>query len=222
MTVNRIPLKEEPIAGPDIVEKYDSYARRYMAPEYKYFVRKILHKGNQESGKVLDIGVGSGRLAVELAGVKGCDFNITGLDISRDMLKKARENARYARIEDKMEFVLASGSKLPFKDKAFDLVISYASLHHWFSPVEVFNEAYRVMKDNGFIIIRDNRRVYGNLFWKTLIRTFLLFQSKNDRDKWPRSILSSYTIPEIKSIIRETHIRQYKVGHRFCKVGCVY
>jgi len=52
-----------------------------MMPEYKYFVRKILQKGIR-AVKVLDIGTGSGRLAIELAKAAGCNFEITALDIS--------------------------------------------------------------------------------------------------------------------------------------------
>jgi ubiquinone/menaquinone biosynthesis C-methylase UbiE len=43
--------------------------------------------------QVLDIGTGSGRLAIELVKTRGCDFRVVALDISPNMLIKARENA---------------------------------------------------------------------------------------------------------------------------------
>src|SRR4030042_560265 len=101
---DRIPLPEEPIGDMDAVIQYDNGARYYIMPEYKYFVRKILRRGIR-SGRVLDIGTGSGRLAIELAKVKDCHFDIVALDISENMIKKARENARCSGVENRMSCV---------------------------------------------------------------------------------------------------------------------
>ena len=91
-TGNRIPLPE-PIADVEAVVQYDKGARLYMMPEYKYFVGKVLKKGIR-SGRVLDIGTGSGLLAIELAKARDCHFDILAVDISWNMIRQARENAR--------------------------------------------------------------------------------------------------------------------------------
>ena len=92
MMIDRIPLTQEPIAEAEAVAQYDKGARLYMLPEYKYFVWKVLRRGIK-SGRVLDIGTGSGRLAIELAKARGNNFEIIGLDVSANMLQKAGENA---------------------------------------------------------------------------------------------------------------------------------
>jgi ubiquinone/menaquinone biosynthesis C-methylase UbiE len=212
----RVPLAEEPISEKGAVVQYDKGARLYMLPEYKYFVWKILRRG-VKGGRVLDIGTGSGRLAIELARARGCEFEIIGLDISENMLSKARENARRSGVEDRIDFILATASNLPFPDKSFDLVISYASLHHWFEPVKVFNEAQRVRKNQGSILIRDNQRVYGNQFWEAFIWTVSRFMNKRHRDNWPKAILSSYTLPEVKTILRESKLKDYRLSTDFIK-----
>jgi ubiquinone/menaquinone biosynthesis C-methylase UbiE len=210
MEVKRIPLVDEPISGQNKVAEYDRYAGIYMFPEYKYFVYKILNHGIR-GGRVLDIGTGSGRLAIELAKVKNCHFEIIALDISGEMLKRARENARKAGVEDKIKFVLASASFLPFQDESIDLVISYASLHHWSKPVSVFKEIKRVTKQTGKVIIRDNRRVYGDKVWESLVWGISLFMSKPRRENWRKVILSSYTIPEIQDLLKKTGFENYRV-----------
>ncbi len=212
--VDRIPLTQEPIAEMDAVRQYDKGARLYIMPEYKYFVQKILRKGIR-SGRVLDIGTGSGRLAIELAKARGCNFNIVGLDISENMLSKARENAQKAGVHDRIEFTLGTAEALPFPDQSFDLIMSYASLHHWFQPVRVFNEAQRACKKSGSILIRDNKRVFGNPFWEVFIWSISRFMNKRHRDNWPKAILVSYTLPEVRALVRESDLKNCCVRSDF-------
>lgn len=211
---NRIPLKKEPISGVDAVRQYDRGAKLYMMPEYKYFVRKILKK-NIRSGRVLDIGTGSGLLAIELAKVKNCHFDITAVDISKSMISKARENAMFSVAKKKLSFINATAAALPFADNSFDLVISYASLHHWFEPVAVFNEIARVMSEAGQVIIRDNRRVYQNPLWKAVIWFVSRFMNRRHRKNWPKAILASYTIPEVRDILSKSKLNNCRVNSDF-------
>ncbi len=212
--VKRIPLPQEPIAEMDAVCQYDKGARCYMMPEYKYFVRKIIRKGIK-GRRVLDIGTGSGLLAIELAKAKGRHFDITAIDISPNMIKKALENARRAGVEDKIRFLVSTAAALPFLDNSFDLVISYASLHHWSEPVVVFNETGRVVKETGDVLIRDNKRVYQNPFWKSVIWLMSRFMNKRHRENWPKAILASYTIPEVNGLLSRSQLRDYRVTSDF-------
>jgi ubiquinone/menaquinone biosynthesis C-methylase UbiE len=212
--VDRVPLTQEPIAEMNAVLQYDKGARLYMLPEYKYFAWKVLRKG-LKSGKVLDIGTGSGRLAIELAKTRHTNFKIVGLDISENMLLQARENALQAGVQTKIDFVFGTASRLPFSDGAFDLVVSYASLHHWFDPAGVFREAQRVCSKSGLVVIRDNQRVYGNPVWEAFIWAISCFMNKRHRDNWPKAILASYTLPEIKAILKESDLKAYRVSSDF-------
>ena len=212
--VKRVPLEQEPIAEMGDVRQYDKGARLYIMPEYRYFVWKILRKGIRR-GRVLDIGTGSGRLAIELAKAKGCSFEITGLDVSENMLVQARENARQAGLDGKIKWVLANADTLPFPNGYFDLVISYASLHHWFRPSTVLQEARRVTREGGRLFIRDNKRVYGNPFWDVFIWTISRFMNKRHRDNWPKAILASYTVPEARALLREAGLPGYRVVSDF-------
>jgi ubiquinone/menaquinone biosynthesis C-methylase UbiE len=107
--------------------------------------------------------------------------------------------------------------RLPFPDKSFDLVISYASLHHWFQPEKVLSEAQRVLKDGGVMMIRDNQRVYGNPFWEAFIWVLSHFMNKRHRDNWPKAIMSSYTLPEVKAIVKGSGLKNYRVGKDFIR-----
>jgi ubiquinone/menaquinone biosynthesis C-methylase UbiE len=211
---DRIPLPEDPISGTGAVNQYDKGAKLYMIPEYKYFVRKILKKGIS-SGRVLDVGTGSGLLAIELAKAKDRRFDIVAIDISESMINKARENAKLEGVENKISFINATASALPFDDNYFDLVISYASLHHWFEPVTVFNEIARVTGKTGYAIIRDNKRVYQNPVWKSIIWLVSRFMNRRHRENWPKAILASYTIPEVRDILNRSKLNNYRIKSDF-------
>jgi ubiquinone/menaquinone biosynthesis C-methylase UbiE len=211
---NRIPLSEEPIADLDAVIQYDRGAKLYMMPEYKYFVGKILKKGIR-SGRVLDIGTGSGLLAIELAKAKNCHFDIIAVDSSKNMVNKARENAELYGVADKIEFIVATAASLPFPENSFDIVVSYASLHHWFKPVAVFNEVARIIKETGLAFIRDNKRLYQNPALKAIIWSVSRFMNKRHRENWPKAILASYTIPEVHEMLSRSRLDGYRVKSDF-------
>jgi len=213
----RISLPQEPIAEKEAVEQYDKGAKRFMVPEYRYFVRKILSKGKKR-GKVLDIGTGSGLLALELADMKGNDFDIVAIDVSANMLGKARENAFKAGQDDKIKFLMTNGAALPFCGDSFDLVISYASLHHWFEPVLIFNEIERVTKDTGVIIIRDNKRIYQNPLLRFGVWIVSRFMNEGHRTIWQKAMLASYTVPEVKEIISKSRLRDCHVNSDFMRI----
>jgi ubiquinone/menaquinone biosynthesis C-methylase UbiE len=210
----RVPLLEEPIADMDAVIQYDRGAKLYMMPEYKYFVGKVMKKGIR-SGRVLDIGTGSGLLAIEMAKAKNCNFEIVAVDISENMILKAKENARRAGVADKIKFMVATAATIPFADNSFDIVISYASLHHWFEPVTVLNEVSRVTGENGSAVIRDNKRVYQNPVWKAVIWLMTRFMNRRHRENWPKAILASYTVPEVREMLSRSRLNNFRVKSDF-------
>lgn len=69
---------------------------------------------------VLEVGVGTGRIAVPLA-ERG--FQITGIDISKEMLRNLREKRRDIRV------LLAESSALPFRPSSFDAILFSHILH---------------------------------------------------------------------------------------------
>lgn len=69
--------------------------------------------------RILDVGVGTGRLAEPL---QNAGFEILGIDISKKMMSKAREKGV-------QNLVIADARFIPFKDKSFDVTISVHVLH---------------------------------------------------------------------------------------------
>jgi ubiquinone/menaquinone biosynthesis C-methylase UbiE len=214
LSADRIPLAEESFSGNDISRRYDEHAKRYMMPVYRHFAR-IIARTSLAGCRVLDIGTGSGLLAIELARLPHRDFRLTGIDTSEDMLRVAQENVEQAGFRHRIALKVASASTIPFADGSFDVVVSNASLHHWSNPQAVFNEIKRVISYEGFCLIRDNMRL--SPLHTPLIDTFCLLKrmSKESRNLWMRAIRASYTTTEVKAMLAMSGLNGWKVNTNF-------
>lgn len=58
--------------------------------------------------------------------------------------------------EKEFIFKVNTATTLPFKDNQFDFITLYQSAHHFTHPNEMLNEIYRILKPNGYILIREH------------------------------------------------------------------
>jgi ubiquinone/menaquinone biosynthesis C-methylase UbiE len=206
----RIPLKEEPFSGIELCRSYDEHARRFMMPVYRDFVRKIL-KRNPGGNRILDIGTGSGLLAIEFFKALKSEARITGIDISEDMLSIAHQNAVKAGLGNKIDFKVSSAAAMPFSDGSFDLVISNASLHHWIDPQAVCSEIKRVTVKGGFCFIRDNMRLSPIFNPLISLISYIKGMNEEQHNLWIKAIQAGYTVPELKALLKNTGLQKYQV-----------
>ena len=104
---------------------------------------------------VLDIGCGTGTLALAAKNRVGSSASVTGIDASPQMIARARKKAR--RVGAEVTFVTADVENLPYAAGTFDLVLSTVMLHHLSdgARLKCLGEVRRVLRPGGRFLALD-------------------------------------------------------------------
>jgi SAM-dependent methyltransferase len=104
--------------------------------------------------RVLDLGSGAGTDSLIAAQMVGEHGHVTGIDMTPEMLAKARAAAGEMGATN-VEFVESEAEQLPFPDESFDVVISNGVIDLIPDKDAVFAELFRVLAPGGHIQIAD-------------------------------------------------------------------
>jgi ubiquinone/menaquinone biosynthesis C-methylase UbiE len=142
--------------------RYDLLITLLTLGRERRFREQLLELARLEPGEsVLDIGCGTGTLAIAAKRVVGDSGVVHGIDASPEMIARARRKAKRSRMD--VAFEMAQAQSLPFPEGRFDLVLSTVMLHHLprAGRAQAVRDARRVLKPGGRLLAVDFVRRSG-------------------------------------------------------------
>jgi len=134
--------------GYNLLANYYEKKEKYWDSFEKDQVLPLL--GEVSGKKILDVGAGTGRLALRLSKLGA---ELTALDVSESMLEKLKAKSY------KLKALIGDAESLPFENESFDIVVATFLIVHLKALKRFFNEAYRVLKPDGlFLVTNINQR----------------------------------------------------------------
>jgi ubiquinone/menaquinone biosynthesis C-methylase UbiE len=211
-------LEPEVMEGESEAAAYDELDRMWGDVVFQGFAESALRMGVRR-GRVLDVGTGSGRIAIRLAKLNP-GLAIEAIDLSRSMLDLARLNAAREGVEN-VQFSLGDAKRIPYADRTFDLVTCHQLLHQLPDPVVALREINRVAKPDGGILVRDVRRLPEPMMSATL-RVWTFRYSPRLRELTAASFRAGLTIREFRNLVEEAGIEHGTVRtHWLTHLGLV-
>lgn len=178
---------------------YSSIVNYGFRDQEEFVCKKYLKKKD----KILDLGCGSGRLAVALY---NCGYkNIVGVDLTPKMIDLAIKGTK----DKNIDFFVGDATKLKFPDESFDAIVfthnGWSQIPTEANRLKALHEVYRVLKPNGvfiisavvfrwnlFLILKWFKYYFSKLFriniWENEFGDIMLYTYENYKKDWCRWI----------------------------------
>lgn len=132
-----------------VTAEYDRFVERFSG---RYVERVVERARIGPGGRVLDVGTGTGILALQAARRAGPSGRVTGIDLSRGMLAVARAKAARAGLAN-VEFLQRDAERLEVGAGAFDAVVSLFALRHFPNPDAALVQMHAALRPGGRLVV---------------------------------------------------------------------
>ena len=133
-----------------VAQSFDRLVTQLSVP---VAARLVALAGLGSDHHVLDIGTGTGIVALRAVAATGPSGRVVGIDLSDGMLEVARQNAKEQGFADRVEFQKMDAESLECPDRSFDAVLSLFALRHFPHPKAALQEMHRVLRPGGRLVL---------------------------------------------------------------------
>jgi len=204
-------LEPEVMEGDDEAAAYDEIDRKRGDIIFQGFAESALQMGVRR-GRVLDVGTGSGRIAIRLARLNPA-LTIEGIDLSTSMLELATLNARRQGVTN-VTFRFGDAKQIPCEDASLDLVICHQLLHQLPDPTVALREMNRVVKPQGALLVRDVLRL-PEPFMTLLMPLWCLGYGPTLREQTTASFRAGLTQQEFRRAAQSAGLGSARIRRHF-------
>jgi len=176
---------------------------RTRSLQQQYQEIAALLTGQVQSGRLLDIGTGPGRLLLKIHKLNP-GLQLYGLDISQAMTELARQNLAGVTANLKTANVCATGYEGGF----FDMVVCTGSFYLWDQPEQGLDEIHRILKPGGSAHLFETNRTYDRVAYRAALKANLKREGLAMRLFGPlllaKALPMAYRIDEVETIVGRT------------------
>jgi demethylmenaquinone methyltransferase/2-methoxy-6-polyprenyl-1,4-benzoquinol methylase len=192
----------------------------FLGTGSQYRRQALRQHGLRPGQRLLDVGCGTGLVALEAARILGTAENITCLDPSAGMLSVAKSKL-------KARFVQGGAEQIPLPDASFDFLTMGYALRHVANLDQAFREYHRVLAPGGKVLLLEitkpsNRvgaaflKAYFNGVYPWLTRMFTGSEAARDLVKYYWETIEACVRPAlILEALRKAEFTQVKRDSRF-------
>ena len=146
--------KEQVMAMFDnIAESYDFLNHSLSLGMDNLWRKKAIKKIDNNPKNILDVATGTADFAISAA--KYTRAQITGVDISQNMLNIGKRKIAKKKLDDRITLQNYDCENLPFKDNSFDAITAGFGVRNFENLDKGLSEIYRVLNTNGIVTILE-------------------------------------------------------------------
>ncbi len=195
----------------DLATEAEAYALADFSEVNDRFVERLLAlAGGRESARAVDLGTGPGDIPIRLVRARP-GWTVVGVDGAPAMLDHARQAAREAGLQDKIEYVLADAKATSLDDGGFDVVFSNSIIHHINETRPLWSEVERLGKPGAVVLLRDLARPESESGAREIVEQYASGESALLQEEFYRSLLAAYTPEEIRAQLDDAGLSMLRV-----------